>query len=144
MGFDKVDVALTSMGKMSVALHVSERNSWRVLTLTGRVDAFSDKRIFSNLRQVAAAASDPLALDLSGCEFLSLWALMEVGNWAQELKAQGRDFAILSPSDGVLKQLNVFVGNRVQVTKNLDDLQVECFFRRSRETATDARASLPL
>lgn len=132
MGFDKVVVALTSMSKMSVSLHVSERNSWRVLSLTGRVDAFSDKRIVSHLRQLAPEGIDQLALDLSSCEFLSLWALMEIGHWARELKEQGRDFAILSPSDGVLKQLNVFVGNRVRVTKNLDDLQVETFYRHER------------
>lgn len=121
---------------MSVSISVSEHNSWKVLRVTGRVDAFCDKRILAHLRQLAAEPSD-LVLDLSACEFLSIWALRSLMQWADELKTSEHQLVLLTPADGVLRQLKVFVGNRLPISWDLSNLEVESFYRQRRKAPVE-------
>lgn len=125
---------------MSVSLHVSERNQWRVLTLSGRVDAFSDKRIVMNLRQSVPRPSCPVVLDLQKCEFLSIWALRSLLSWKEEVTAAGGRLVLMSPPDGLRRQLDVFLGRGLEIFYSWEALEIETFFQSLKGSSAEEPA----
>jgi anti-anti-sigma regulatory factor len=119
---------------MSVSLHVSERNQWLVLSLSGRVDAFSDKRLAANLR-AAGRPSAGVVLDLSRCEFLSLYFQKSLLAWKKELVQTGGDLMLLSPAESIRRQLDIFMGRELRIYDSWDTLEIESFYKQSRSAA---------
>jgi anti-anti-sigma factor len=114
---------------MSVSLHISDRNHWRVLTLAGRVDAFADKRILSNVRQAIPNLKSQVVLDLKACDFLSLFALKSLGDWAQELKIAGGQLLVMGPNESLRRQLDVFLGRSMEIATTWEDLEIQAFYQ---------------
>ena len=126
---------------MSISIRTSVQSfssypehSWTIVSLAGRVDAFADKRTVAGLKMSAPLGSW-IALDLSQCEFLSIWALKEVAGWAiEQQRAQGR-LVILSPNEGIRRQLDVFIGQGLVIYQDWATLEIDTFYRLQREAA---------
>ena len=131
-------MSLTSFFRMSVSFHISERKSWRVVTLTGRVDAFSDRRVLKSLRQSLPQPAE-LVFDLSQCEFLSTWALQQLELWAAELKLTQHHLSIFCPTDAIRRQLNQSVKVRFPVFFEWEALEIEAYYRQGRTPAIFAQ-----
>ena len=116
---------------MSVSIRSLDRKPWKILALSGRVDAFSDKRVVAGLKN-SAPLGVWIALDLSGCEFMSLWALKEVAAWGREQETAGGQFVVLSPRESIRRQLDVFIGPQLTVYSSLQQLEVETFYKIQR------------
>lgn len=114
-------------------------SSWRIVTLAGRVDAFADKRTLAGLKMAAplgsSAAPSWTALDLSQCDFLSLWALKEIAQWAQEQTRAGGRFVVLSPNESIRRQLDVFVGQGLVIYPDWATLEIDTFYLLQKERA---------
>ena len=116
---------------MSVSFHISERKSWQVVSLSGRVDAFSDRRVLKSLRQSLPRPAE-LVFDLSQCEFLSTWALQQLEIWAAELKIAHKTLVIFCPTDSIRRQLNQSVKVRFPIFYEWDSLEIEAYYRLAR------------
>ncbi|MFN7729470.1 MAG: hypothetical protein ACK5P7_09975 [Bdellovibrio sp.] len=111
--------------------------SWIIVSLAGRVDAFADKRTIAGLKMSVPSPSSWVALDLSKCDFLSIWALKEVARWAiEQQRAQGR-LVILSPNESIRRQLDVFIGQDLVIYQDWSKIEIDTFYRLQREAAAN-------
>jgi len=97
---------------------------WTGLKISGRVDAFNDRKLIQALEQ-KIQNSDRVAIDLSNAEFLSLQVLKYLSQLCRELGQNGGELALLSPTHHVRKQIEIFLGPKVfKVYKSQQDLQI--------------------
>ena len=126
---------------MSVSLHVSQRHHWQVLTLSGRIDAFSDRRIVAVLRQAVLKPGASIALDLSSCEFLSLYTLKSLLEWNEQISKDGGRFIIFSPAECICRQLDIFLGRQLTVAWAWEALEIEAFYQNMKRSVSLAKMS---
>jgi anti-anti-sigma regulatory factor len=125
----------TSVHSFTGNMSSNPEQSWIIVSLAGRVDAFADKRTVAGLKMSAPSPSSWVALDLSKCEFLSIWALKEVAGWAiEQQRANGR-LVILSPNESIRRQLDVFIGQGLVIYQDWATLEIDTFYRLQREAA---------
>ncbi|MBX2995683.1 MAG: hypothetical protein KF681_12710 [Bdellovibrionaceae bacterium] len=116
--------------------------SWRIVTLAGRVDAFADKRTVAGLKMAAPLSPQGpegppawTALDLSQCDFMSIWALKEIAQWAQDQRRAGGRLVVLSPNQAIRRQLDVFVGQGLVIYPDWATLEIDTFYLIQKDQA---------
>lgn len=113
---------------MSISLKLFQQNSWTVLALAGRVDAFSDRRVFASLK-MSAADSKRIVLDLNQCDFLSIWILKELVQWSRELESEAKQMVIICIPENISRQIQSFIGiKQFKIYSNFTELEVETFY----------------
>lgn len=100
---------------------------WTGLKISGRVDAFHDRKVIETLEQTIQT-SKRVALDLSDAEFLSLQVLRYLSFLNRELGQNGGELALLSPNHHIRKQIEIFLGPKIfKVFRSQEDLQIGYF-----------------
>lgn len=113
---------------MSISLKLFQQNSWLVLVLAGRVDAFSDRRVLASIK-MSAADSKRIALDLNQCDFLSIWILKELVLWSRELESEAKQLVIVCIPENISRQIQSFIGiKQFKIYSNFTELEVETFY----------------
>lgn len=109
---------------MMTLMRVFDLPGWKGLTISGRVDAFKDRQLIQSMEE-EIGDFDRVALDLSETEFLSLQMLKFLSHLNQVLGRKGGELALVRPTHGVRRQIEIFVGPRVfNVYQSREDLQM--------------------
>ena len=120
---DKFRVGCNVRLIMVTILEAVSRPGWVGLKISGRVDAFNDRRIIQNFEQ-SMGSSSHVALDLSNCEFLSLLMLKFLSELNRELGRKGGELGLVRPNHNVRRQIEIFLGTKnFRVYDSFDNLQ---------------------
>lgn len=96
---------------------------WTAAALSGRVDAFADRKVIQQLEELIGS-SKRVVLDLSKTDFLSFQMMKYLAQLNQNLGRKGGELALLRPNHSILRQIEIFVGLKVfSVYPSLGDLQ---------------------
>ncbi len=99
------------------------RPGWVGLKISGRVDAFNDRRIIQAIES-SVGANQSIALDLSSCEFLSLQMLKFLSDINRQLGRNGGELGLVRPNHNVRRQIEIFLGTKsFRVYDSINDLQ---------------------
>jgi anti-anti-sigma factor len=108
----------------STSIVETQRGSWIEISLKGRVDAFNDRRLMSQMEKYLQPPGRKIVLELSQCEFMSMAFLRGLVGLAQKLEAQGGRFVLLTPHHQVKRQIEIFVGNNLfEIYRSFHDLE---------------------
>jgi anti-anti-sigma regulatory factor len=108
---------------MVTLLEAVLRPGWAGLKISGRVDAFNDRRIIQTIES-SVGASQSIALDLSNCEFLSLQMLKFLSDINRQLGRNGGELGLVRPTHNVRRQIEIFLGTKsFRVYDSIHDLQ---------------------
>ena len=108
---------------MVTLLEAVLRPGWVGLKISGRVDAFNDRRIIQAIES-SVGANQSIALDLSSCEFLSLQMLKFLSDINRQLGRNGGELGLVRPNHNVRRQIEIFLGtNSFRVYDSINDLQ---------------------
>lgn len=106
---------------MNVA--VSAYNSWQLLKIEGRVDSFNYSLVTQKIVEMVGRDVRFIAVDLNSTEFLNLPTLRFMSSTAELLSARGGELAIISPSDAMMRHLEIFAApHQIRIYKSLPDL----------------------
>lgn len=109
---------------------------WTGLKISGRVDAFNDRRVIQMI-EASAQNSVRLAIDLSTAEFLSLQTLKYLVELSRELGRKGGELALVRPTHHVRRQIEIFLGTKVfNVYESQEHLQLGYFVQPRAEFQT--------
>jgi len=108
---------------MVTLLEAITRPGWVGLKISGRVDAFNDRQIIQSFER-SIGSSRFIALDLSGCEFLSLQMLKYLSEINRNLGRNGGELGLVRPNHNVRRQIEIFLGTKnFRVYGSMNDLQ---------------------
>lgn len=108
---------------MVTFLEAAVRPGWVGLKISGRIDAFNDRKIIQSI-ETAAGTSRFIALDLSDCEFLSLQMLKFLSEISRQLGRNGGELGLVRPNHNVRRQIEIFLGTKsLRVYDSMNDLQ---------------------
>lgn len=129
---------------MITLLSPLELPGWLGLKISGRVDAFHDRKLIQLLEQQNLQNAHRVALDLSEAEFLSLQVLKYISQLNRELGQKGGELALLSPRHNIRRQIEIFLGTKIfKVYRCQSDLQRGYFVHpRSEFQSSLSEASL--
>ena len=129
----------------NLEIQTTEKGSYCVITLKGRIDAFSDRRLLKALKPISETTRRWIALDLSQVEFLSLWALKEIHNWSLEMRLEQRRLVLLSVPALILKQIAVFLPPpQFDTYLTFEELELKSFYEAHRSMNLQPRYEVPL
>ena len=89
------------MGDNTIGLRTSEKNGWTLLCVEGRLDRLTAQDAGEKADKVFAA-TQKLAVDMSGLEYLSSAGIRVLLRLTKQAQAQGKAFALVAPS-GMVK-----------------------------------------
>lgn len=96
--------------------------NWYGIKISGRLDAFNDKQVAEQLRQMTLAKSQ-VVLDLSACDFMSLHMLKFLAELNKDLSKNGGQLALVSLNHNIRRQIEIFLGMKTfKVFTTLRDL----------------------
>jgi anti-anti-sigma factor len=108
---------------MVTTLKTFELPGWIGLHISGRVDAFNDRKLIQSLCSLISENSR-VALDLSQAEFLSLQVLTYLSSQSRNLGRNGGELVLVRPSHNVRRQIEIFLGPRIfRVYESREDLK---------------------
>lgn len=103
----------------------TQYGAWMEISLKGRVDAFNDRWLMSQMEKYLQPAGRKIVLELSQCEFVSMAFLGVLMDLAQRLESQGGRFVLLTPHQQVKRQIEIFVGNNVfEIYRSFHELEL--------------------
>ena len=112
------------------------------MRLKGRIDAFNDKRLIDSVEHlVRHSPHSRLVVDLSGVDFLSLPMMRFFAGLRRELLLKKGDLVLMQPNHPVLRQIEIFLGNKVfPVYQSFQELELgEHFQTRAEYSVSEAR-----
>ena len=89
------------MGDNTIGLRMSEKNGWTLLCVEGRLDRLTAQDAGEKADKVFAA-TQKLAVDMSGLEYLSSAGIRVLLRLTKQAQAEGKAFALVAPS-GMVK-----------------------------------------
>lgn len=89
------------MGDNTIGLRTSEKNGWTLLCVEGRLDRLTAQDAGEKADKVFAA-TQTLAVDMSGLEYLSSAGIRVLLRLTKQAQAEGKAFALVAPS-GMVK-----------------------------------------
>ena len=89
------------MGDNTIGLRTSEKNGWTLLCVEGRRDRLTAQDAGEKADKVFAA-TQKLAVDMSGLEYLSSAGIRVLLRLTKQAQAEGKAFALVAPS-GMVK-----------------------------------------
>ena len=89
------------MGDNTIGLRTSEKNGWTLLCVEGRLDRLTAQDAGEKADKVFAA-TQKLAVDMSGLEYLSSAGIRVLLRLTKQAHAEGKAFALVAPS-GMVK-----------------------------------------
>lgn len=89
------------MGDNTIGLRTSEKNGWTLLCVEGRLDRLTAQDAGEKADKVFAA-TQKLAVDMSGLEYLSSAGIRVLLRLTKQAQAEGKAFALVAPS-GMVK-----------------------------------------
>ena len=89
------------MGDNTIGLRTSEKNGWTLLCVEGRLDRLKAQDAGEKADKVFAA-TQKLAVDMSGLEYLSSAGIRVLLRLTKQAQAEGKAFALVAPS-GMVK-----------------------------------------
>lgn len=89
------------MGDNTIGLRTSEKNGWTLLCVEGRLDRLTAQDAGEKADNVFAA-TQKLAVDMSGLEYLSSAGIRVLLRLTKQAQAEGKAFALVAPS-GMVK-----------------------------------------
>lgn len=89
------------MGDNTIGLRTSEKNGWTLLYVEGRLDRLTAQDAGEKADKVFAA-TQKLAVDMSGLEYLSSAGIRVLLRLTKQAQAEGKAFALVAPS-GMVK-----------------------------------------
>jgi anti-anti-sigma factor len=89
------------MGDNTIGLRTSEKNGWTLLCVEGRLDRLTAQDAGEKADNVLAA-TQKLAVDMSGLEYLSSAGIRVLLRLTKQAQAEGKAFALVAPS-GMVK-----------------------------------------
>ena len=89
------------MGDNTIGLRASEKNGWTLLCVEGRLDRLTAQDAGEKADKVFAA-TQKLAVDMSGLEYLSSAGIRVLLRLTKQAQAEGKAFALVAPS-GMVK-----------------------------------------
>jgi anti-anti-sigma factor len=109
---------------MKIQINTLELPPWKVISLTGRIDAFNDKRVLQVIHQTLGPESIHFAVDLSQVDFIGFYALQEILKLAVTLKSRAGELCLVGPTVQVRRHLDSFTGHQgVRIFRDLEELQ---------------------
>jgi anti-anti-sigma factor len=111
---------------------VSSFNNWQVISIEGRVDSFNYQIITQKIVECVADEVRFLAVNLASTEFMNLPTLRFMTSTAELLSARGGEFALIAPSDILMRHLEIFAApHNIRVYKTLPELDAQDFYSAS-------------
>lgn len=96
--------------------------NWFGVKVSGRLDAFNDRRIADQLKQMMMGKNQ-IVLDLEACDFMSLQMLRFISDANKEIRKKGGELALVSLNHNIRRQIEIFLGTRsFTIYQNLRDL----------------------
>ena len=89
------------MGDNTIGLRTSEKNGWTLLCVEWRLDRLTAQDAGEKADKVFAA-TQKLAVDMSGLEYLSSAGIRVLLRLTKQAQAEGKAFALVAPS-GMVK-----------------------------------------
>lgn len=89
------------MGDNTIGLRTSEKNGWTLLCVEGRLDRLTAQDAGEKADKFFAA-TQKLAVDMSGLEYLSSAGIRVLLRLTKQAQAEGKAFALVAPS-GMVK-----------------------------------------
>lgn len=97
-------------------------SNWYGVKVSGRLDAFNDRRIADQMKQMIAGKTH-IVLDLEACDFMSLQMLKFMGDTNKQIAAIGGELALVNLNHNIRRQIEIFLGTRAfKIYSNLRDL----------------------
>ncbi|MCB0385430.1 MAG: STAS domain-containing protein [Bdellovibrionales bacterium] len=90
------------------AFEIRKLTTWTVIAVVDRVDSFNFDDLKSQLEKLLGRGEMHLVLDLEQAQFLSLPCIKYFAEVAGRLISGGGQFALLSPSEKLKRQINIF------------------------------------
>lgn len=123
---------------MKTGVKLLELSPWKVLYVTGRVDAFNGHQLLKSFHDLKDNGHHQIAVDLSSAEFLSLAMLNYLASLTRELRLLGGELVLVSPSHNVRKQIDIFLGVKsFKIFQSYDELKTGVFFQPRSEFYAD-------
>jgi anti-anti-sigma regulatory factor len=105
-------------------IDIESRESWLKIRVSGRTDCFNFEETKANLSE-AAHSGKPVALDVSGAEFLNMKMIKFVHGLALEMREKGHAVALVGASEKLKKQFRVFASLDPMLTFTPSEWEVE-------------------
>jgi anti-anti-sigma factor len=100
----------------------SERD-WVIVAISGRIDSFNQDTFCGQVKTLVSQGRRRVAIDLSHAKFLSLPSIKWLCSLALELKEQGGQVALLSASEKLKRQIEIYASlEPMQVVRSEADL----------------------
>ena len=90
------------------AFEVRKLSTWSVISVVDRVDSFNFDDLKAQVEKLVGRGEHHLVLDLEQAQFLSLPSIKYFADVAGRLVKEGGQFALLSPSEKLKRQINIF------------------------------------
>ena len=87
---------------------VQKLTSWTVIAVVDRVDSFNFDLVKKQVEELLNQGERHLVFDLEQAQFLSLPSIKYLADVAKRLQTDGGQFALLSPSEKLKRQINIF------------------------------------
>ena len=89
------------MAEELIGFRTEEKNGWTLWAVTGRLDRMTAQEAGTKAEE-AFAATQKMAVDMSGLEYLSSAGIRVLLRLAKQAKAEGKELAIVAPA-GMVK-----------------------------------------
>ena len=89
------------MAEETIAFQTSEKNGWTLWAVKGRLDRLTAQEAGEKADNIFSA-TQKLAVDMSGLEYLSSAGIRVLLKLTKQAKAEGREFALVAPA-GMVK-----------------------------------------
>jgi anti-anti-sigma factor len=100
----------------------SERD-WVIVAISGRIDSFNQSHFYGQVKDLVNQGKRRVAIDLTHAKFLSLPSIKWLCSLALELKDQGGQVALLSASEKLKRQIDIYASlEPLQVLRSSADL----------------------
>ena len=87
---------------------IQEESGWEIFSLKGRVDAFNFEDVKMALIRASQKKPHHFALDLQEAEFMCIPFIKAMAEVAKKLNQQGFKLALISPSEKMKRQIDIF------------------------------------
>lgn len=97
---------------------------WKVIALSGRLDAFCYKEIIESIDKQLASAPSKMVIDLAKVEFLNVSLIRFFIHSSKKLEKRNKTLVLVAPNDMVLRNLEIFASrNQLRVARSRNELE---------------------
>jgi anti-sigma B factor antagonist len=92
---------------MSLTIEVDKLPDGSLIRVTGEVDLYSSPELRTTILKAIPAAEVQVAVDLGGVEYIDSSGIATLVEGLRSARENGKQFILVSPSDGVLQVLQL-------------------------------------